>query len=174
MRKQVFAILLKEKILFVIFFATLVSLSLIHNPIQAFFPLKVSDQKIASPLPLTAPTPTLTPTPTLIPTPTIKPRLIPTKIPLPTATPTPDPKSPDNPAIWESIADCETHNNWSADTGNGYFGGLQFSQGAWNSVGGSGNPSQTSKDEQIARGKMLQAKRGWGVWGACASKLGLN
>ncbi|MEK7558704.1 MAG: transglycosylase family protein [Patescibacteria group bacterium] len=180
MQKQDIAILLKEKIGFIIFFATLVSLTLIHNQIKAFHSAQISNQKIASPLSKTTPTPTSTPTPsptptpTTTPTPTLKPRLIPTKIPLPTSTPTPDPKSPDNPAIWESIADCETHSNWSADTGNGYFGGLQFSQGAWNSVNGAGNPAQASKDEQITRGKMLKNLRGWGVWGACAAKLGLN
>ena len=139
-----------------------------HNPIRAFDVSIKSPQKIVSPLALATPTPTLTPTP------------IPTKIPLPsptpipTSTPTPDPNSPDNAAVWESIAKCETNGNWSENTGNGYFGGLQFSQGAWNSVGGTGNPSAASKDEQISRGKMLQNLRGWGVWGACAKKLGLN
>lgn len=135
-----------------------------------------TSKKIASPLPLTTPTPTSTPAPT----PTLSPSPTPTKIPLPTSTPiptstsTPDPKNPDSAEVWESIAKCEANGNWSSDTGNGYFGGLQFSQGAWNSVGGSGNPAQTSKDEQITRGKMLQKMRGWGVWGACAVKLGLN
>lgn len=75
--------------------------------------------------------------------------------------------------VWSKIAQCESRSNWSIDTGNGYFGGLQFSQGAWNSVGGQGKPSDASKDEQIKRGKMLQEKRGWGVWGDCAKKLGL-
>lgn len=118
----------------------------------------------------------MTPTPTSTPTPTITPTPLPTMTPTPTLSPVPTkpPVDPNENSIWEKIADCETHGNWSSDTGNGYYGGLQFSQGAWNSVGGSGLPSQASKDEQIARGKMLQAKRGWGVWGACARSLGLN
>ena len=98
-----------------------------------------------------------------------------------TPTPTPEPtKAPVFAAasstsddVWDKIAQCESKANWSIDTGNGYFGGLQFSQGAWDSVGGEGKPSDASKDEQIARGKMLQDKRGWGVWGECAKRLGL-
>ncbi len=89
-------------------------------------------------------------------------------------TPTPIPQAVDtNGDIWDKIAMCESHQNWSIDTGNGYYGGLQFSQGAWNSVGGSGLPSDASREEQIERGKMLQVRRGWGVWGLCAKKLNL-
>lgn len=89
----------------------------------------------------------------------------------PTPTPAIDPSTND---IWLQLAQCESKQNWSIDTGNGYYGGLQFSLGAWASVGGSGKPSEASKEEQIERGKLLQAKRGWGVWGACAKKLGLS
>lgn len=97
-----------------------------------------------------------------------------TPTPTPLVTPTPvQPQSSDNGDVWERIAMCESRGNWGIDTGNGYFGGLQFSQGAWNSVGGEGKPSDASKDEQIKRGKMLQEKRGWGVWGDCAKRLGL-
>lgn len=76
--------------------------------------------------------------------------------------------------IWDQLAMCESKGNWAINTGNGYYGGLQFSQGAWNSVGGSGLPSDASREEQIERGKMLQARRGWGAWGLCAKKLNLN
>lgn len=76
--------------------------------------------------------------------------------------------------IWDQLAKCESGGNWSINTGNGYYGGLQFSQGAWNSVGGAGLPSDASRDEQIEKGKALQAKRGWGAWGLCAKKLNLN
>lgn len=109
-----------------------------------------------------------TPTPTPLPTET------PTPTPTATPTPTPNPVDPANDDIWFKIADCESHQNWGDNTGNGYFGGLQFSQGAWNSVGGVGSPSDASQDEQISRGKMLQGQRGWGAWGACARALGLN
>lgn len=96
-------------------------------------------------------------------------------IPTPTPTALPTPAVVDvNGDIWDRLAHCESRGNWSIDTGNGYYGGLQFSLGAWASVGGSGKASDAGKDEQIMRGKMLQEKRGWGVWGLCAKKLGLN
>jgi hypothetical protein len=93
--------------------------------------------------------------------------------PTPTPTPTPKIEPQTNADVWERLAQCETHANWSADTGNGYFGGLQFNQSAWESTGGSGNPAAASKDEQIMRGKILQERRGWGPWGGCSKKLGL-
>ena len=80
---------------------------------------------------------------------------------------------PNTDEIWEKIAECESHKNWSIDTGNGYFGGLQFSQGAWESVGGTGLPSLATREEQISRAKQLQQKRGWSVWGQCSKRLGL-
>ncbi len=95
------------------------------------------------------------------------------KVPV-TPTPTPQSVVEVSGDIWDRLAACESHGNWSINTGNGYFGGLQFSQGAWNSVGGSGLPSDASREEQIERGKQLQARRGWGAWGLCAKKLNLN
>lgn len=89
-------------------------------------------------------------------------------------TPTPTPKiDPVSDEIWLKLAQCESKQNWKADTGNGYYGGLQFSLGAWASVGGSGKPSEASAEEQISKGKLLQQKRGWGPWGGCSKKLGL-
>ena len=89
-------------------------------------------------------------------------------------TPTPTPViNPGTDEIWYKIADCESHRNWKSDTGNGYYGGLQFSMGAWASVGGTGKPSEASAEEQIAKGRLLQARRGWGPWGGCSKKLGL-
>ena len=78
-----------------------------------------------------------------------------------------------NDAAWDKLASCESGGNWSTNTGNGYFGGIQFSQGSWNAVGGSGLPSQTSREEQIRRGKILLARGGWSSWPACARSLGL-
>lgn len=92
---------------------------------------------------------------------------------VPSPTPTPIPVDANSNDVWDKLADCETHKNWSSDTGNGYFGGLQFNMSAWSGVGGSGKPSDASRDEQIMRGKMLQEKRGWGPWGGCSKKLGL-
>ena len=77
-------------------------------------------------------------------------------------------------SVWDSLAACESGGNWSINTGNGFYGGLQFTQSSWNAVGGSGLPSNASRDEQIMRGQMLQARQGWGAWPACTAKLGLR
>jgi hypothetical protein len=67
---------------------------------------------------------------------------------------------------------CESGGNWSINTGNGYYGGLQFSLGTWQSVGGTGYPHQATKAEQVLRGQILQARAGWGQWPSCARRLG--
>lgn len=76
--------------------------------------------------------------------------------------------------VWDQLARCEAGGNWAINTGNGYYGGLQFSLGSWRGVGGSGLPSEASREEQIARGEMLKARQGWGAWPACSAKLGLR
>lgn len=76
--------------------------------------------------------------------------------------------------VWDKLARCEAGGNWSINTGNGYYGGLQFTLGSWRAVGGTGYPHQASREEQIARGQALQARQGWGAWPACSSKLGLR
>lgn len=76
--------------------------------------------------------------------------------------------------VWDRLAQCESGGNWAINTGNGYYGGLQFTLSSWRGVGGSGYPNQASREEQIARGKMLQARQGWGAWPACTLKLGIR
>jgi uncharacterized protein YabE (DUF348 family) len=76
--------------------------------------------------------------------------------------------------VWDRLAACEAGGNWQINTGNGYYGGLQFSASSWRAVGGSGLPHQNSKVEQIKRGKILQARGGWGNWPGCSSRLGLR
>ncbi len=76
--------------------------------------------------------------------------------------------------VWDRLAACESGGNWSINTGNGYYGGLQFSASSWRGVGGSGLPHQASKAEQIARAEALKARQGWGAWPACSAKLGLR
>lgn len=76
--------------------------------------------------------------------------------------------------VWDRIAACESGGNWSINTGNGFYGGLQFTLSSWRAVGGSGYPHQASKSEQIARAEMLRARQGWGAWPACTAKLGLR
>jgi hypothetical protein len=76
--------------------------------------------------------------------------------------------------VWDRLAQCESGGNWKINTGNGYYGGIQFSLSSWRAVGGSGFPHSASKAEQIRRGELLKAKQGWGAWPACTRKLGLR
>lgn len=81
---------------------------------------------------------------------------------------------PSDGSVWDSIAACESGGNWAINTGNGYYGGLQFSLSSWQGVGGSGLPSDASREEQITRAQILQSRSGWGAWPACSAKLGLS
>ncbi|MGY1659967.1 ubiquitin-like domain-containing protein [Geodermatophilus sp. SYSU D00705] len=76
--------------------------------------------------------------------------------------------------VWDQLAKCEAGGNWAINTGNGYYGGLQFNLGTWRAHGGTGLPSDASREEQIAVGERVQATQGWGAWPACARKLGLR
>ena len=76
--------------------------------------------------------------------------------------------------VWDALARCESGGNWATNTGNGYYGGLQFSLGTWQAYGGSGLPSQASRETQIAIAtKVRDAAGGYGAWPACAASLGL-
>jgi LysM repeat protein len=77
-------------------------------------------------------------------------------------------------SVWDQIAACESGGNWAINTGNGYYGGLQFTLSSWRAAGGSGLPSDASREEQIARAQTLQSMQGWGAWPACTAKLGLR
>ena len=76
-------------------------------------------------------------------------------------------------SVWDQLAQCESGGNWAINTGNGFYGGLQFTLSSWQAVGGSGMPNQASREEQIARAQILQSRQGWGAWPACSAKLGL-
>lgn len=77
-------------------------------------------------------------------------------------------------SAWDQLAACESGGNWAINTGNGYYGGLQFTLATWRGVGGTGYPNQNSREEQIARAEILLARSGWGQWPACTAKLGLR
>ncbi|HJR25270.1 MAG TPA: transglycosylase family protein [Acidimicrobiales bacterium] len=79
---------------------------------------------------------------------------------------------PNDPATWDALARCEAGGNWAANTGNGYYGGLQFSLATWQDLGGTGYPHEASKATQIEIGRRLQARSGWDAWPGCARKLG--
>ncbi|TNM46170.1 DUF348 domain-containing protein [Nocardioides albidus] len=76
--------------------------------------------------------------------------------------------------VWDRLAQCEAGGNWHINTGNGYYGGLQFNVGTWRANGGSGYPHQASREEQIRIATRLRdASGGYGAWPGCAAKLGL-
>ncbi len=73
--------------------------------------------------------------------------------------------------VWDRIAACESGGNWSANTGNGYYGGLQFSLGTWQAYGGSGRPDQNSRAQQIAVAERVRdAEGGYGAWPVCGQR----
>lgn len=79
---------------------------------------------------------------------------------------------PSDPASWDRLAQCEAGGNWAINTGNGYYGGLQFSLSSWRAVGGTGLPSEHSREIQIAMGQRLHASGGWGHWPGCSRSFG--
>ena len=95
-----------------------------------------------------------------------------TPAPTTTTPPAPRPGDPNDPVTWDRMAQCEAGGNWFINSGNGYYGGLQFSLATWQSYGGTGYPHQASKATQIAIGKRLQAAKGWNAWPGCARSLG--
>jgi hypothetical protein len=79
-----------------------------------------------------------------------------------------------NGSAWDRIAQCESGGNWSINTGNGYYGGLQFDQQTWNAYGGSQYaplPSQATREQQIAIAqKVHDARGGYSAWPVCGLK----
>nr|WP_269440186.1 resuscitation-promoting factor [Arthrobacter sp. zg-Y769] len=77
---------------------------------------------------------------------------------------------------WAALAQCESGGNWHINSGNGYYGGLQFSSQSWLGAGGGAYApvaSEATPEQQIAVAEKLRANGGWGHWPSCASKLGL-
>ncbi|MBN9109111.1 MAG: LysM peptidoglycan-binding domain-containing protein [Pseudonocardia sp.] len=75
---------------------------------------------------------------------------------------------------WDRLAQCESGGNWAINTGNGFYGGLQFTLSTWKAYGGSGSPQGASREQQIAVAERVLAGQGWGAWPACSRKLGLS
>ncbi|WP_114853286.1 transglycosylase family protein [Brachybacterium sp. YJGR34] len=79
--------------------------------------------------------------------------------------------------VWDRVAQCESGGNWSINTGNGYYGGLQFSRSTWAAFGGTSYAStadKASKSEQIAVAKRTLAQQGPGAWPTCGKRAGLT
>ncbi len=71
---------------------------------------------------------------------------------------------------WDAIAACESGGNWAINTGNGYYGGLQFSMGTWRANGGSGSPHGASRAEQIRVAENVLRSQGIGAWPSCGGR----
>jgi resuscitation-promoting factor RpfA len=77
--------------------------------------------------------------------------------------------------VWDRIAQCESGGDWHINTGNGYYGGLQFSAGTWRAYGGTAyapTADQASKGQQIAVAAKVQRAQGWGAWPTCSARAG--
>ena len=87
--------------------------------------------------------------------------------------PSPSPQPSISYGIWDRLAQCESNGNWSINTGNGYYGGLQFALRSWRAAGGTGYPHHHSREEQIRVAENLLRMQGFGAWPTCARRLGL-
>ena len=77
-------------------------------------------------------------------------------------------------SAWDKLAQCESGGNWRINSGNGYYGGIQFNAGTWRAYGGSGMPHHASKAQQIAVAERTLAAQGWNAWPSCSRKMGLR
>jgi LysM repeat protein len=73
---------------------------------------------------------------------------------------------------WDAVAQCESSGNWHTATGNGYGGGLQFTNSTWHAFGGSGNPEDASREQQIQVAEKVKGSQGMGAWPVCSKKAG--
>ena len=77
-------------------------------------------------------------------------------------------------STWDRLAKCESGGRWNVNTGNGYYGGLQFSPRTWRAFGGKGSAHTASRKEQIRVAERVLAAQGWKAWPSCSKKIGLR
>jgi uncharacterized protein YabE (DUF348 family) len=80
-----------------------------------------------------------------------------------------------NGEIWDAISRCEAGGNWAINSGNGYYGGVQFDQGTWERNGGTRfapRADLATREEQIAVAEVTRARQGWGAWPVCSGRAG--
>ena len=126
----------------------------------------------AAPAVAVSPSPT-TPTPTGLPTTST------TTAPTTTTTTSAAPAPPSASYVstggeFAELRECESGDDYSENTGNGYYGAYQFSLQTWQGIGYSGLPSDASPSLQDQAAQQLQAQSGWGQWPACSAELGLR
>jgi hypothetical protein len=77
--------------------------------------------------------------------------------------------------VWDAIAGCEAGGNWAINTGNGYYGGVQFDQGTWERNGGlryAPRADLATREEQIAVAEVTRQRQGWAAWPVCSGRAG--
>lgn len=82
-----------------------------------------------------------------------------------------------NGATWDALAICEAGGNWAINTGNGYYGGVQFDQNTWERSGGlryAPRADLATREEQIAIATVTQTRQGWGAWPTCSGRIGAS
>ncbi|MGZ4428672.1 MAG: transglycosylase family protein [Nocardioidaceae bacterium] len=78
---------------------------------------------------------------------------------------------------WDRLAHCESGGRWHINTGNGYYGGLQFNSGTWRAYGGhryARQASGASRMHQIRIAERVRRHQGWAAWPVCSRKVGLR
>jgi len=78
---------------------------------------------------------------------------------------------------WDALSRCEAGGNWAINTGNGFYGGVQFDQNTWERNGGlryAQRADLASREEQIAIAEVTRARQGWGAWPTCSGRLGVR
>ncbi|GAA2806689.1 transglycosylase family protein [Kitasatospora aburaviensis] len=78
--------------------------------------------------------------------------------------------------VWDDLAECESDGDWRADTGNGYFGGLQIWPPTWEESGGlrfADRPDRASRRQQTAVAEEILRMQGWEAWPVCAREIGM-
>ena len=78
---------------------------------------------------------------------------------------------------WDRLAHCESGGRWHIATGNGYFGGLQFSASTWRAFGGrrfAALPHHASRTQQVRVAERVRNAQGWGAWPSCSRRVGLR
>ncbi|MEU0111419.1 transglycosylase family protein [Streptomyces sp. NPDC006251] len=79
--------------------------------------------------------------------------------------------------VWDRIAQCESGGNWHINTGNGYYGGLQFAASTWRAYGGTAyapTADRASRSQQIAVATKVQQAQGWDAWPTCSARAGAS
>jgi resuscitation-promoting factor RpfB len=82
-----------------------------------------------------------------------------------------------NAATWDTVAACEASGNWTINTGNGFYGGVQFNQDTWERNGGlryAPRADLATREEQIAIAEVTRGRQGWGAWPVCGARLAAN